>query len=217
MGRMNEHGGNGGGTVEKTSVRTFLAYLEDRPGVLNRVASLFRRRAFNIESLTVGRTERTGVSRMTLVVRTDDDAAHRLEANLYKLVNVLAVEDVSHAPTVVRELALIKVRANADVRAAVMQLCEVFRARVVDVTPEALVIEITGTQDKLDGLIEMLRPYGVLELVRTGAVAMTRGHETTAADETSPTTPTPPSTPPTTTPPTTTPPSNPTSAEEAAA
>ncbi len=120
----------------QTSVRTFLATLEDRPGVLNRVASLFRRRAFNIESLTVGRTERPGVSRMTLVVRTDEDAARRLEANLYKLVNVLAVEDVTHAPTVVRELALIKVRANGDVRAAVMQLCEVFRARVVDVTPK---------------------------------------------------------------------------------
>jgi acetolactate synthase-1/3 small subunit len=169
--------------MEKTSVRTFIAYLEDRPGVLNRVASLFRRRAFNIESLTVGRTERPGVSCMTLVVRTDDDAARRLEANLYKLVNVLAVEDVSHSPTVVRELGLIKVRANADVRPAVMQLCEVFRARVMDVTPEALVVEITGTPDKLDGLIEMLRPYGLLELVRTGAVAMTRGHETAEGDD----------------------------------
>jgi acetolactate synthase-1/3 small subunit len=174
---------SGGGHVVQTSVRTFLAYLEDRPGVLNRVASLFRRRGFNIESLTVGRTERPGVSRMTLVVRTDEDSARRLEANLYKLVNVLAVEDVTHEPMVVRELALIKVRANADVRAAVMQLCEVFRARVVDVTPEALVIESTGAQDKLDGLIEMLRPYGVLELVRTGAVAMTRGLETTTAGD----------------------------------
>jgi acetolactate synthase-1/3 small subunit len=174
---------NGGEHVVQTSVRTFLAYLEDRPGVLNRVASLFRRRGFNIESLTVGRTERPGVSRMTLVVRTDEDSARRLEANLYKLVNVLAVEDVTHEPMVVRELALIKVRANADVRAAVMQLCEVFRARVVDVTPEALVIESTGAQDKLDGLIEMLRPYGVLELVRTGAVAMTRGLETTSAGD----------------------------------
>jgi acetolactate synthase-1/3 small subunit len=183
MGGRGESSGNGGETVEKTRVRTFIAYLEDRPGVLNRVASLFRRRAFNIESLTVGRTERPGVSCMTLVVRTDDDAARRLEANLYKLVNVLAVEDVSHAPTVVRELGLIKVRANAEVRSAVMQLCEVFRARVMDVTPEALVIEITGTADKLDGLIEMLRPYGLLELVRTGAVAMTRGHESADGDD----------------------------------
>ena len=177
--------------MTQPSVRTFLAYLEDRPGVLNRVASLFRRRAFNIESLTVGRTEREGVSRMTLVVRADDDAARRLEANLYKLVNVLAVEDVTHAPAVVRELALIKVRAGADVRVAVMQLCETFRARMVDVAPETLVAEITGAQEKIDGLIEMLRPFGVLELVRTGAVAMTRGldsasGEVTAGTKTSP-------------------------------
>ncbi|HEY2511307.1 MAG TPA: acetolactate synthase small subunit [Polyangiaceae bacterium] len=169
--------------MKPTTVHTFLAYLEDRPGVLNRVASLFRRRAFNIESLTVGRTEREGVSRMTLVMRADDDAARRLEANLYKLVNVLAVEDVSHSPTVVRELALIKVRADESVRAQVMQLCEVFRARMLDVAPETLVVEITGAQDKIDGLIEMLRPYGILELVRTGAVAMTRGNaeDTTGA------------------------------------
>jgi acetolactate synthase-1/3 small subunit len=198
-------------TREQTSVRTFLAYLEDRPGVLNRVASLFRRRGFNIESLTVGRTERPGVSRMTLVVRTDDDAARRLEANLYKLVNVLAVEDVSHAPTVVRELALIKVRANGDVRAAVMQLCEVFRARVLDVTPDVLVIEATGAQDKLDGLIEILRPYGVLELVRTGAVAMTRGHDDAAGDGNRTQTSPPPAAP---APPTA---ASPTSAEETAA
>jgi acetolactate synthase I/III small subunit len=159
------------------TVRTFLAYVEDRPGVLNRVTSLFRRRGFNIESLTVGRTDRPGVSRMTLVIRSDDDAARRLEANLYKLVNVLSVEDVTHAPSVVRELALIKVRADETVRTTVMQLCEVFRARMLDVAPETLVVEITGTLEKIDGLIEMLRPYGVLELVRTGAVAMTRGHD----------------------------------------
>jgi acetolactate synthase-1/3 small subunit len=168
--------------LSQISVRTFLAYLEDRPGVLNRVASLFRRRAFNIESLTVGRTEREGVSRMTVVVRADDDDARRLQANLYKLVNVISVEDVTHAHTIVRELALIKVRAGAEVRVAAMQLCEVFRARMLDVAPETLVVEITGTQDKIDGLLEMLRPYGVLELVRTGAVAMTRGLDDASGD-----------------------------------
>jgi acetolactate synthase-1/3 small subunit len=168
--------------MKQPTIHTFIAYLEDVPGVLNRVASLFRRRAFNIESLTVGRTERAGSSRMTLVVRADDDAARRVEANLYKLVNVLAVEDVSHAPTVVRELALIKVRADEEVRAKVMQLCETFRARTLDVTPEALVVEITGAQDKIDGLVEMLQPYGILELVRTGAVAMTRGLEAAKGD-----------------------------------
>jgi acetolactate synthase I/III small subunit len=170
--------------MKLVTVRTFLAYVEDRPGVLNRVTSLFRRRGFNIESLTVGRTERPGVSRVTLVIRADDDAARRLEANLYKLVNVLSVEDVTHAPTVVRELALIKVRASGEVRATVMQLCEVFRARMVDVAPETLMIEITGAGDKIDGLIEMLRSYGVIELVRTGAVAMTRGHDAAATEPT---------------------------------
>jgi acetolactate synthase-1/3 small subunit len=160
-----------------TSLRTFLAYLEDRPGVLNRVTSLFRRRGFNIESLTVGRTERAGVSRMTLVMRADDDAARRLEAHLYKLVNVLSVEELSHDPSIVRELALIKVRASEPARAAVMQLCEVFRARVLDVTPEAVTIELTGSPDKVDGLLDVLGPYGIAEMVRTGAVAMRRGLE----------------------------------------
>ncbi len=163
--------------MSKATVRTFLAYVEDKPGVLNRVTSLFRRRAFNIESLTVGRTERPDVSRMTLVVRADDDGAQRLEAHLWKLVNVLEVDEVSHAPSIARELALVKVRATESVRAAVMQLCEVFRARVVDVSPDALSIEITGTPDKVDGLLEMLRVYGVLEMVRTGTVAMRRGVE----------------------------------------
>jgi acetolactate synthase-1/3 small subunit len=156
-------------------MRTFLAYVEDRPGVLNRVTSLFRRRGFNIESLTVGRTERPGISRMTLVMDTDEDAARRLEANLYKLVNVLYVKDVTEQATVVRDLALIKVRSEASQRAQVMQLCEVFRARVVDVAPDAMVVEITGTQDKIDGLLEVLRPFGIIEIVRTGAIAMTRG------------------------------------------
>ena len=154
---------------------TLVAYVEDKPGVLNRVASLFRRRAFNIESLAVGHTDQPGVSRMTIVVDSDELGARRLEANLYKLVNVLRVEDVTNEAAVVRDLALIKVAANSQTRAQVMQLCDVFRARVVDVTNESLVIEITGTEDKLDGLMEVLRPYGIIEMVRTGIVAMRRG------------------------------------------
>ncbi len=154
---------------------TLVAYVEDKPGVLNRVASLFRRRAFNIESLTVGHTDQPGVSRMTIVVDTDDLGARRLEANLYKLVNILRVQDVSGEAAVVRDLALIKVAADSQTRAQVMQLCDVFRARVVDVTNESLVIEITGTEDKIDGLMEVLRPYGIIEMVRTGIVAMRRG------------------------------------------
>jgi acetolactate synthase-1/3 small subunit len=161
--------------MKLSKVRTFLAYVEDRPGVLNRVTSLFRRRGYNIESLTVGRTERPGVSRMTLVIDMDDDAARRLEANLYKLVNVLWVKDVTEGATVVRDLALIKVKTDASHRPAVMQLCEVFQARVVDITPDAMIVEITSTQDKINGLIDVLRPYGIAEMVRTGSIAMTRG------------------------------------------
>ena len=163
--------------MSPSSQRTFIAYVEDLPGVLNRITSLLRRRNYNIVSLTVGRTEREGTSRMTIVVEADEDAATRIEANLYKLVNVLWVEDTSNAATVTRELALVKVRAGATERGEVMRLCDVFRARVVDVGPEALVAEITGSSDKIDGLVDVLRPFGVLEMVRTGAVAMLRSAE----------------------------------------
>ncbi len=154
--------------------RTFITYVEDRPGVLNRVVSLFRRRGYNIESLSVGRTERPELSRITLVVEADDDMARRIEANLYKLVNVLYVADVTDAAAVVREMALIKVSAHNGQRAEVLTLADVFRARVVDVGPDSLSLEITGAQDKIEGLIDVLRPFGVLEMVRTGAVAMLR-------------------------------------------
>jgi acetolactate synthase-1/3 small subunit len=155
--------------------QTFIAYVDDEPGTLNRVVSLFRRRGFNIDSLTVGRTERAGVSRITLVVQADDDTARRLEANLYKLVNVLHVEDITHAPSVFRELAFVKVSAGPERRGEILQLVDAFRARTVDVGPASIIVEITGTQEKLDGLIEVLRPFGILEMVRTGAVAMARG------------------------------------------
>ena len=163
--------------MSKTSLHTFVAYVEDKPGVLNRMTSLLRRRNYNIASLTVGRTEREGVSRMTIVLEADDDAARRIEANLYKLVNVLRIEDATTASTVVRELALIKVKADAATRGEVMRLCDVFRARVVDVGPEALVAEITGAAEKIEGLVDVLRPFGILEMVRTGAVAMLRSAE----------------------------------------
>ena len=162
-------------------LHTFVVRVENQPGVLNRVASLFRRRAFNIESLTVGHTETPGVSRMTIVVETDSAGANRLEANLYKLVNVLSVDDVTDAPVVCRDLAMIKVAADANQRTEVMHLVDVFRARVIDVTPTSLVIETTGTEDKIDGLLEVLRPYGVIEMVRTGRVAMERGVAATGA------------------------------------
>jgi acetolactate synthase-1/3 small subunit len=185
--------------MSKPALRTFIAYVEDLPGVLNRVTSLLRRRNYNIVSLTVGRTERDGVSRMTVVVEADEDAARRIEANLYKLVNVLFVEDTSRAATMSRELALVKVRADAASRSEVMRLCDVFRARVVDVGPEALVAEITGAEDKIDGLVDVLRPFGIIEMVRTGAIAMVRSSEvaTDAAKISMPPPPPSPTSPPT--------------------
>jgi acetolactate synthase-1/3 small subunit len=158
-------------------VHTFVVHVENKPGVLNRVSSLFRRRAFNIESLTVGHTDKPGVSRMTIALDTDEDGAARVEAHLYKLVNVLHVQDVTHTPTVFRELAMIKIAANQETRTALMLLATTFRARVVDVAPESLVMEVTGTEDKIDGMLEVLKPYGVLEMVRTGRVAMGRGSQ----------------------------------------
>ena len=156
-------------------MQTFAVYVDNKPGVLNRVASLFRRRAYNIESLTVGHTETAGVSRMTVVVETDDYGARRLEAHLYKLVPVRRVTDITATPSIVRDLALIKVIATGEARTQVMQLVEVYRARVVDVGAESLVIETTGTEDKIESLLEVLRPFGVVEMVQTGRIAMIRG------------------------------------------
>jgi acetolactate synthase-1/3 small subunit len=156
-------------------MHTFVVYVENKPGVLTRVASLFRRRGFNIDSLTVGRTEKTDVSRMTITVDSNEDQAQRIVANVYKLVNVLLVDDITGEATIARDLALIKVAATHEARSHVLELSSVFRGRVVDVAPESLTIEITGTEDKIDGLLEVLRPYGLLEVVRTGIVAMRRG------------------------------------------
>lgn len=153
------------------------AYVEDKPGVLNRVASLFRRRAYNIESLTVGHTENPGVSRMTIVVDTDSSTVDRIEANLYKLVNVLRVDNLTRKPSVSRDLALVKVSVTTDNRNEVIQLADLFRARIVDVTNESLIIEITGTEEKIEGLVDVLRPFGIIEMVRTGILSMSRGSE----------------------------------------
>jgi len=156
-------------------LHTLAVYVEDKPGVLNRVASLFRRRAFNIDSLTVGHTEQQGVSRMTIVCDVDETSIRRVEANVYKLVNVLRVDDLTNLPSVERELAMIKVAATPESRSQVMQLADVFRARVVDVSADSLIVETTGTAEKVDRLLDVLRPYGVLEMVRTGRVALARG------------------------------------------
>lgn len=156
-------------------MKTLVAYVENKPGVLNRVASLARRLAINIDSLTVGPTENSEVARMTIVAHTDEQGARRVQASLEKLVDVLLAENISGRPAVMRDLALIKVSADQQSRPHLMELVKVFRARVVDVAPESLILEVSGTVDKIDGLLEVLRPFGVLEMARTGRIAMTRG------------------------------------------
>jgi acetolactate synthase-1/3 small subunit len=157
------------------SKRTFVVYVEDKPGVLNRVASLFRRRNFNIHSLNVGTTHEAGISRMTVVCEADLDTAKRIEANIYKLVNCLWVDDITDKDAIHRVLALVKVNAPPEKRAEILTILDVFRARALDVAPASLVVEISGTQGKIDGLVTALTPYGILETVQTGTIAMTRG------------------------------------------
>lgn len=155
---------------------TMIAWMEDKPGVLNRVAGLFRRRSFNIESLTVGHSETAGISRMTFVVDADDRQLRQVQTQLSKLINVTAVEDVTAEPTVIRELALVKVGTTSENRAEIMQLVDIYRARIVDVAIDSLVIQITGPEDRVDSLIKLLESFGVTEIVRTGQVAMVRGN-----------------------------------------
>ncbi len=154
---------------------TIVALVEDKPGVLNRVASMFRRRGFNIESLAVGQTEISKLSRMTIVVDGATSPVDQVTKQLYKLVEVVKVSDITEEEMVGRELALIKVKAIASSRNDILQIADIFRANVIDVAPDSLIIEVTGTEDKLDAIIQILRPYGIKEMVRTGRVALTRG------------------------------------------
>lgn len=160
---------------------TLVALMEDKPGVLNRVSSLFRRRNYNIESLSVGHSETPGISRMTIVVNGDERIVEQVVKQLEKLVNVTKVLSVSNQPTVFRELALIKVEAAPGTRSEIMELANVFRARVVDVAAASLTVEITGPEDRVTSLIGLLQPYGIEELARTGRVAMVRGGNGSAA------------------------------------
>lgn len=157
---------------------TIIAWMEDKPGVLSRVAGLFRRRNFNIESLTVGHSETPGISRMTFVVDGDGRQIHQVQAQLFKLINVTAIEDVTNEPTVIRELALIKVRATSANRAEIIQLVDVYRANIVDVDVDSLIIQIAGSEERIDSLVKLLNNFGILEMVRTGQVAMVRGSNT---------------------------------------
>ena len=162
-------------------LHTIVALVQNRPGVLNKIASKWRQRAFNIESLTVGHSEVPGLSRMTFTV---DGAAHDIEQvtkQLYKVIEVVKITDVTEDQTVARELALIKVATTKENRSAIIEIVDVFRAKIVDVAPDSLVVEATGMEDKIDALVGMLQPFGLKELVRTGRVAMTRGATTTVA------------------------------------
>jgi acetolactate synthase I/III small subunit len=152
-----------------------VAYTDDESGVLNRVASLFRRRAFNIHSLTVGPTEVAGVSRMTIVVDTDEAGIRRAAVNLEKLLNVRKVECLSDRPSVTRDLVLLRVASDPHTRPQILQLVQAFRAAVVDIAADSMIVECTGSSAKIDALVEALRPFGILELGRSGAVAMARG------------------------------------------
>jgi acetolactate synthase-1/3 small subunit len=165
---------------------TVVALLEDRPGALNRVVSLFRKRGFNIQSLTVGPTEIPELSRLTVVVDGDDAVLEQVAKQLYKVVDVVKVTDLTREPMVARELALIKVAATPQSRAEILQIAEIFRAKVVDVAPASLILEATGTEEKIDALIALVRPFGIKELVRTGRVAMIRGASTGRDEDPSP-------------------------------
>ena len=154
---------------------TLVALVEDRPGVLNRVSSLFRRRNFNIESIAVGHSEQPGLSRMTIVVDGATTAVEQVRKQLDKVIEVVKVIDISEEPIVARELALIKVHATSSTRSEIIQIVDIFRANIIDVSPSSLIVEVTGDTDKLDSLYNLLKRFGVKELARTGRIAMARG------------------------------------------
>ncbi|MDA0815782.1 MAG: acetolactate synthase small subunit [Chloroflexi bacterium] len=162
---------------------TVAALVENRPGVLNRVASMFRRRGFNIDSLAVGTTEEEGVSRMTIVVEGPPEIGDQVKKQLDKLIDVITVESLTDQDSVTRELALVKVAARPDQRREILDLIDIFRAQVVDVSPTTLIIQLTAAGDTLDALVENLRPYGIREMVRTGRIALARGARTTATHQ----------------------------------
>jgi acetolactate synthase-1/3 small subunit len=149
--------------------------VNDQPGVLQRVAGLFGRRGFNIESITVGASEEPGLSRMIIVTHGDDKTIEQISKQLYKLIDVAKVVDLSLQPMVARELALIRVGAEPNKRPEILGVVETFRASVVDIGPNTLVVQVVGDSDKIDAMVELLKPYGIKELARTGVTAMTRG------------------------------------------
>ncbi len=154
---------------------TVVALVENKPGVLNRVSSLFRRRNFNIESITVGQSEVPEISRMTIVVDGTTTSVEQVRKQLDKLIDVVKVTDITAEAIVARELALIKVKASATTRSDIIHIVDIFRANIVDVSSDSVTIEVTGDEDKINSLLDLLRSSGIIELARTGRVALTRG------------------------------------------
>jgi acetolactate synthase-1/3 small subunit len=154
---------------------TLVALVEDKPGVLNRMASLFRRRGFNIESIAVGRSEIPHLSRMTIVVDGATTMVEQVRKQLDKVIDVVKVSDISGDEIIARELALIKVKATSSTRSEIMQIVDVFRANIVDVASDSVTVEVTGDEEKVDSLFNLLRGFGIKEIVRTGRIAMVRG------------------------------------------
>ena len=154
---------------------TIIALVEDKPGVLNRMASLFRRRGFNIESIAVGHSEQPHLSRMTIVVNGTTAIVEQVRKQLDKLVDVVRVSDITGDNITIRELALIKVKASSTTRSEIIEIADIFRANIVDVASDSLTIEINGDEDKVDSMLKLLRGFGIREIARTGRVAMVRG------------------------------------------
>lgn len=154
---------------------TLAVLVENHPGVLARVAGLFSRRGYNINSVAVGETEDPAVARMTIVVEADEVTLEQITKQLHKLIDVLKISDITLDDSVGRELALIRVKADGVNRAQIIQIVEIFRANIVDVNDRSLMIEITGAEDKVEAMLQLLRPYGIMEIARTGKVAMVRG------------------------------------------
>jgi acetolactate synthase-1/3 small subunit len=170
-------------TAPNVKRHTMIAWVEDKPGVLNRVSGLFGRRNFNIESLTVGHTENPGVSRMTFVVNGTERDIQQVKMQLFKLINVLEVEDLTAEPHVEYEMALIRVKADSNTRGDIMQLVTIYRASIVDVDISSVIIRIVANQDRVDALLRLLEQFGVMEMVRTGRVAMLRGSAQSVQEE----------------------------------
>ena len=160
-----------------TTKHTLIALVRDKPGVLTRMVSLFRRRGFNIESIVVGHSEVPRLSRMTVVVNGAAPVVEQVRKQLAKLVDVVKVSDISEEETIARELALIKVKATASTRSEILQIVDIFRANIVDVASDSVTVEVTGDEDNIDSLFNLLRGFGVREMTKTGRIAMTRGSQ----------------------------------------